>query len=77
MLTVLLLRFVLPLLVLQSLLLGLHEVLKVPPVGVQPQRVQVDDVCGHRVEEIPVVGHHEDGGLPGLEETARGRPEGA
>lgn len=78
MLAVLLLRFVLSLLVLQSLLLGLHEVLEVPPVGVQPLRVQVDDVRGHRVEEVPVVGHHEDGRLPGLEEeTARGRPEGA
>lgn len=77
MLTVLLLRLVLPLLVLQPLLLGLHEVLKVPTVRVQPLRVQVDDVRGHRVQEVPVVGHHEDGRLPGLEETARGRPEGA
>lgn len=69
MLAVLLLRLVLPLLVLQPLLLGLHEVLKVPTVRVQALRVQVDDVCGHRVQEVPVVGHHEDGRLPGLEET--------
>lgn len=60
-LTVLLLGFVLSLLVLQPFLLDLHEVLKVPAVCVQPLRVQVDDVRGHSVQEVPVVGHHEDG----------------
>lgn len=65
-LSVLKLGFVLPLLVLQAVLFGLDKVLVVAAVTLQPLRVQVDDVSHHGVEEVPVVGHHQDGGLPGL-----------
>lgn len=66
-LSVLLLRLVLPLLVLQSVLFGFNEVLVVAAVTVQPLGVQVDDVRHHGVQEVSVVGHHQDGGLPRLE----------
>lgn len=65
-LSVLLLRLVLPLLVLQSVLFGFDEVLVVAAVTVQPLGVQVDDVRHHGVQEVPVVGHHQDSGLPRL-----------
>lgn len=65
-LSVLKLGLVLPLLVLQAVLFGLDKVLVVAAVTLQPLRVQVDDVSHHGVEEVPVVGHHQDGGLPGL-----------
>lgn len=71
-LSVLLLRLVLPLLVLQSVLFGFDEVLVVAAVTVQPLGVQVDDVRHHGVQEVPVVGHHQDGGLPRLKKGEGG-----
>lgn len=65
-LPVLLLCLVLPLLVLQSVLFGFNKVLIVAAVTVQPLGVQVDDVRHHGVQEVSVVGHHQDGGLPRL-----------
>lgn len=65
-LSVLLLCFILPLLVLQSVLFGFNEVLIVTTVTVQPLGVEVDDVRHHSVQEVPVMGNHQDGGLPRL-----------
>lgn len=56
MLPVLQLGLVLPVLVLQSVFFRFDKVFIVSTVTVQPLGVQVDDVCDHRVEEVPIVG---------------------
>lgn len=66
MLSVLQLGLVLSVLVLQSVFFGFNKVFVVATVTVQPLGVQVDDVCYHGVEEVPVVGDDQDGGLPRL-----------
>lgn len=61
MLSILLLSLILALLVLQPLFFDLDEVLKIATIAVEPLRVEVDDVSGHGVQEVPVVGHNQDG----------------
>lgn len=61
------LRFILSLLVLQTVLLGFNEVLVVATVTVQPLGLQVDDVRDHGVKEISVVRHYKNRGLPRLQ----------
>ena len=69
MLSVLKLSIIYPLLVFNSVFFGLDKVLIVAPVTVQPLGVQVDDVRYHGIEEVTVVGHYQDGGLPRLRST--------
>lgn len=66
MLSVLQLSFIFSLLVLESVFFGFNKVFVVATVTVQSLRVQVDDVCYHGVQEVPVMGDDQDGGLPRL-----------
>lgn len=65
-LSILQLGLVLSLLVLQSVFFGFDKVFIVATVTVEPLGVQVDDVCNHGVQEVSVVRHDQDGGLPRL-----------
>lgn len=67
-LSVLQLGLVLPLLVLQSVLFGFNEVFIVAAVTVEPLGVEVDDVRYHGIQEVSVMRHDQDGGLPRLQE---------
>lgn len=66
MLSILELGLIFPLLVLQTVLLGFDKVLIVATVTLQPLGVQVDDVSHHGIQEVPVMGNHQNGGLPRL-----------
>ena len=68
-LTVLELRFVLALLVLQVLRLGLEEVLVVAAVALDLLVVQVHNLLRHRVQEAAVVRHDQQCALPVLRQT--------
>ena len=46
------------------LVIHLLKLPKVPPVEVQLQVMQMDDICRHGVQEIPVVGYHNESLLP-------------
>lgn len=65
-LSVLMLSLIFPLLVFQPFLFSLYEVFIIASIRLQTLRMQVNNVGGHGVQEIAVMRHNQDSGLPGL-----------